>query len=932
MRKIIILTLILISVLSFKPGSEWIKVNNLRCEYFVCPLGIDSKSPKLSWEIKSAEFGISQSAYHIMVADNRDVLTRGTGNVWDSKKTESDHSIQVPYAGIPLKAGKTYYWKVKIWDQLGHESEWSKISFWQMGLLHPGDWNDARWIGYERLADSMRIVPGVQGSGNQLGWKGKQRPIVPLFRKDFVLQKAIASATLFISGLGQYEAYLNGAKIGNGFLTPGWTDYDKTVFYNTYDVKAFLKKGDNAIGVIVGNGFYNIDRERYRKLVIAYGMPKMICKLVVTYDDGSVKTVISDEGWKTTPSPITYSSIYGGEDYDARLEQEGWNKPNFDDSGWKEVLMVRHPSGKMKADMDYPLGVKKILYPKNIQKLAEGSCLYDFGQNASGIIKLKVKGKKGQQVRLIPGELIDEDGKVNQRASGSPYFYTYTLRGDGIEVWQPRFTYYGFRYVQVKGAVPRSFDTHGEIPVIQGLNLLHTRNTTQQVGSFECSNELFNRIYTLILWAIKSNLQSVVTDCPHREKLGWMEQTYLMGEGIHFNFDIYHLYKKLVYDMMDAQTPDGLIPDIAPEYVLFNRGFRDSPEWGSAAVILPWLLYRWYDDQSVIENAWPMMVKYVEYLKRKSDHHILSYGLGDWFDLGPKRPGVAQLTPIALTATATYYYDVKLLGKMAGILKNTEEQKRFNKWAEEIKKAFNDQFFNARKKAYSTGSQTAMSIPLCFGLIDKQYEKQVLNNLIDSIHANENALTAGDIGFHYLVEALTKEGASQLLFRMINRDDVPGYGYQLKKGATSLTESWAALRNVSNNHLMLGHIMEWFYQGIGGIRQEVGSTGYKNIVICPEVVGDVTSAKTAFHTPYGVIKTAWEKTENLFILTVEIPVNTQAKVYLPISGEVSVNNGKQPKDRGPGYQYLGVNKGRMVFETGSGTYEFKIIPTGKSNQ
>ncbi len=327
-----------------------------------------------------------------------------------------------------------------------------------------------------------------------------------------------------------------------------------------------------------------------------------------------------------------------------------------------------------------------------------------------------------------------------------------------------------------------------------------------------------------------------------------------------------------------------------------------------------------------------MMVKYVEYLRRKSNHDILSYGLGDWFDLGTKRPGVAQLTPVSLTATATYYYDVKLLGQMAGILKKTEEQKRFRKWEKAIKKAFNDRFFDINKKSYASGSQTAMSMPLCLGLVDKQYEKKVFNNLVDSIHTHGNILTAGDIGFHYLVEALTKGGASQLLFEMNNRDDVPGYGYQLKNGATSLTESWAALRNVSNNHLMLGHLMEWFYQGIGGIRQEVGSKGYKKIVIHPDVVGDITHAKTIFYSPYGKIKTEWRKTKNLFTLRMEIPVNTRSTVYLPVYGKVSVNNEKEWPGRKTGFQYIGVKNGRMVYKTGSGSYEFKIIPAVKSDK
>lgn len=900
------------------------EVVNLSCAGFTNPSGIDQESPKLGWMIKTQQKGVSQTAYQILVADKPALLLSDSANVWNSGRVISDRSVQIAYAGNDLQSGKKYYWKVKIWDHSGQESGWSETAFWQMGLLHPRDWRDARWIGFEEMDSTLRLVPGIHGFGNQLGEQAKQRPVVPLFRKAFGLTGKVASASLFISGLGHYEAYLNGEKIGNAFLTPGWTDYDKTVFYNTWDVTSMLREGDNALGVIVGNGFYNVNRERYRKLVIAYGMPKLICKLWITYEDGSSKVIVSDESWKTAVSPVTYTSIYGGEDYDARLEQSGWNAAGLDEGGWKQALSVKAPSGLLQAERDYPVAICDTLLPQEIRKLANGSFLYDFGENASGIVELRVKGAQGQELRLFPGELVNEDGTANQKATGSPYYYSYTLKGEGEETWRPRFSYYGFRYVQVEGAVPDTLDVTASLPRVQSLKLLHNRNSAPENGSFSCSNELFNQTYELINRAIKSNLQSVVTDCPHREKLGWMEQTFLMGAGINFNYDIYHLYRKLIYDMIDAQTADGLIPDIAPEYVVFEGGFRDSPEWGSAGVILPWLLYRWYDDREMIESAWPMMNRYVNYLREKSEHHILSHGLGDWFDLGPGRPGPAQLTPVALTATAIYYYDVSLLAQMAGVLGKTGEQKELEAWAGEVKAAFNTKFLNPETGVYATGSQTAMAMPLCVGLVDDSLRTKVLDNLVDSIRADGNALTAGDIGFHYLVEALTEGGASQLLFEMNNRDDVPGYGYQLKKGATTLTESWAALKEVSNNHLMLGHLMEWFYQGPGGIRQSESSTGYKDLIIRPEVVGDLRFVRASFRSPYGEITTRWEKTDPAFSLELTIPANTKATVYLPFAGEVTVNN--QPPDAAsvPGVTGTELRDGKVVCRVGSGSYTFKI--------
>ncbi|MCY1720954.1 family 78 glycoside hydrolase catalytic domain [Prolixibacteraceae bacterium Z1-6] len=882
------------------------------------PLGIENEYPTLSWEINSEKGNKSQTAYHILVSSNLQNLANENGDIWNSGKILSGNSINVSFDGKSLNSGENYFWKVKIWDESGNESTWSEPSKWEMGMLSKKDWNAAKWIAFENMDASLRLVPGIHGNGNNLGEKAVERPVIPMFRKSFDASKNVISATLSISGLGHYEAYLNGKKIGNSFLAPGWTDYDETVYYNTYDVTPILEKGKNVIGAIVGNGFYNINRERYRKLVIAYGYPKMIAHLKIEFDNGTSEIITTDETWKTSQSPIFYASIFGGEDYDATKEQSGWNKQNFDDSEWKQVLIAEEPTGKLVAEIGYPVKVMEVLPVKKIIPLEDGSFLYDFGQNASGIIELTAEGAKGQTIKLWPSELINPDNTNNQKATGNPYYYTYVLSGNGTEKWTPKFTYYGFRYVQVFGAVPDGFNNAERLPVIKSLNFLYTRNSAPQNGTFVCSNDRLNQIHNLIDWAIKSNFQSVVTDCPHREKLGWLEQTHLMGNGIHFRYDNYHLYKKLIFDMIDAQTSEGLVPDIAPEYVEFLDGFRDSPEWGSASVFLPYLLYKWYGDAEIIKDAWPMIIKYINYLKKMSDDHLLTHGLGDWFDLGPERPGVAQLTPVSLTATAIYFYDVKIMAEMADVIQKQEKEMLLN-WAEEIRKRFNSEFFNSETKVYSTGSQTAMSMPYCFEIVEEQFKQKILDNLVDSVVSNNKALTAGDVGFHFLVEALTKGGKSQLIYEMINRDDVPGYGYQLKKGATALTESWEALENVSNNHLMLGHVMEWFYAGLGGIGQSETSVAYKEIVIKPEFVGDLTFAKTGFNSPFGLIRSEWQRTNEGVTLEVEIPNNTSANVILPTNkiNTVRLNGVKPPKQN-----LISTGKGnQIVLKLGSGVYK-----------
>jgi len=905
------------------PESTLLSVKNLKCNINEKPVTARKMDGFFSWQISSEHRNQLQSAYQVVVAGDPDDLKTSKNILWDSGRISSDKSALVLADGLELKSVQTYFWKVKIWNQDGKETEWSEPANFKTGLFSEQDWAGAKWIGYKDLPAAKRVVPGVHGNGDKLGYKCVDRPVVPLFRKDFEVSENMESATLYISGLGQYEASINGEKVGNAFLTPGWTNYNKTVFYNSYDVTSMVKPGKNAVGAIVGNGFYNINRERYRKLVIAYGEPKLIVQLRIKYKDRTEKIVVSGADWKATLSPITFTSIYGGEDYDARLEQAGWNQANFNDQSWQQAVLVTPPSGKLMEEKDYPLEIKDVFSAKTITKLSDGAYLYDFAQNASGIVEIKVQGKKGQEIRLTPSELITKDGQPNQSATGSPNYFSYILKGDGVETWKPRFTYTGLRYVKVEGAVPSSEKATTDAAQLIEIKLLHNRNSTLQVGTFSCSNDLFNRTFNLINWGIKSNLQSVLTDCPHREKLGWLEQTFLMGSAVHYNFDLFQLYSKQVNDMMEAQLENGLVPDIAPEYVTFDGGFRDSPEWGSAAVILPWMIYQWYGDASVMEKAWPMMVRYIEYLKSKSDDHILSHGLGDWFDLGPKQPGEAQLTPKSLTATAIYYYDLKLLIEMASILNKNDDYHRLVDWAGKVKTAFNAKFFNSETGVVSTGSQTAMSMPLCVGLIDEQYKDQVMQNLEDSIRANGKPLTAGDVGFHYLVEALTNSGRSQLLFEMNNRDDVPGYGFQLKKGATALTESWPALENVSNNHLMLGHLMDWFYAGLGGISQSQTSVAYKEVVIKPEMVGDLIWVKSSYQSPYGEIRSDWEKSGTTVKMKVTIPANSTALVYIPFTKGSVIKEGGKDISTVKGIEQIEEENGRKVVRIGSGVYEFE---------
>jgi len=911
---------LLFLLLPLQVFAQTLKVANLQCEYKSDPMGVEAISPKLSWQLQSAGRNTMQSAYHVLVSDNAESLDKNIGNIWDSKRINSTASIEVTYAGKSLISAKTYYWKVMVWNNHQRVSAWSETAKWQLGLLKPTDWVGAKWIAYAQMPDSMRIVPFAAGKGH----KGlpPANDVLPLLRKTFTVNKPVKKATMYISGLGHFDMSLNGNKVGDHFLDPGWTQYDKQALYVPFDLTDKLVQGTNALGVMLGNGFYYIPRDRrYRKMTGAYGYPKMICRLVIEYKDGSVSNLISDESWKTAPGPIVFTSIYGGEDYNANLEQSGWNTASFDDTKWQNAVAVTG-SPQLNAQAADPLKVMQEFTPVSKKNIGNNVWVYDLGQNASGIPQITVRGKKGDTVRITPAELIHPDGSANQTGSGKPHYYNYILKGGGPETWHPQFTYYGFRYLQVEGAVPQGEANPNQSPVLLAIKGLHTRNSAATVGSFSCSNDLFNRTFKLIDWAMKSNMASLFTDCPHREKLGWLEEAHLVGSSLRYNYDIHRLALKCINDMKLAQTPKGLIPEIAPEFTRFDEPFRDSPEWGSNGIILPWYVYEWYGDKEVLANSYDMMKRYVDYLGTKADHHILTEGLGDWYDQGPKAPGYSQQTPKGITATAFYYYDLDIIAKVAKLLGKTQDVAAYNALATQVKQAYNKAFFNTQTKQYGTGSQTANSISVYMGLVEPQDKAVVINNIVKELQDHGNSLTAGDIGFRYLLRALDDAGRSDVIFDMNSRSDVPGYGYQLAHGATALTESWGALPQVSNNHFMLGHIMEWFYSGLAGIRSAPGAIAMKKIEIRPEPVGDVTYAKASYESPYGTIATDWKKASGKFELTVQIPANTTAVIYLPAKPGTAIIEDGKPLNKS---QFLGYRDGKALIKTGSGSYHFIAV-------
>ena len=902
-----------------------IEINNLTCEYKQNPLGIESKGPRLSWQLSSNKRNQVQSAYRIIVSDNPDMLPNAKGNYWDSKKIFSDQSIQIEYKGLLLKSTKKYYWKVIVWDGKGKSSAWSTSAFWQMGLLSKSDWGNAKWIGLEKMNDSNKIVPAKHSPDL---WKDSKNIVtinkhfLPQFRKEIIIRRKIKLATAFICGLGHFDFFLNGEKVSDNFLDPGWTKYEKYAQYVPFDLTRLLQKGQNTIGVMLGNGFYNIPLERYNKIVQRFGYPAVILKIQIEYEDGSKENIVTDTTWRVTKSPITFSSIYGGEDYDATLVEANWKQTGFNDSHWQVPVEVIG-SPVLISQQQEPLKIFDALTPVGISSPKEGVWVYDMGQNMSAIPYIMVAGNQGAKVKISPSELLGGNGLISQLNVGEHVFFTYTI-GDGkVETWRPQFTYYGFRYIQIEGAVPEGKLNPNNLPIIKELKSLHVHGDVKKIGEFTCSNELFNKIFTLIDWAIRSNTVSVSTDCPHREKLGWVEQAYLMGNSIRYNYDVATHFNKIMDDIAASQTEQGLIPTIAPEYVKFGGAFRDTPEWGSAGLIVPYELYKWYGDKRILENNYDLMKKYVDYLSRKAVNHVISKSLGDWADIF--EPGDADFaqsaTSVELPAMATYYYDLVILKDVAHLLGKTADEKKYHALSLEVKQAFNSTFFKKDKMTYDKGSQTANAMAIYFDLVEPEYREGVLASLVGDIKARNYALTSGDVGWRYVVQVLHKEGLSDILFRMNNRSDVPGYGYQMAQGATALTESWKGL-SASNNHLMFGQIMEWFYGGLAGIGLTQGSLAFKEIIIKPEPVGDITEVKGSSISPYGLIKSHWKISGNRFYLDINIPANTTAIVFIPSRKNSKILEGNKKVNKVKGIVFHKWENGRAVYKIGSGNFHF----------
>ena len=891
------------------------RLDGLTCDYRQYPLALDEAAPRFGWQWKvrgdaSDSLRVRQSAYRVEVTDAAGQV------VWNSGRVESQQSQGVVYEGEPLRPMAEYTWRVEAWDALGRDLGWSKPACFKMApaagqLL-------GQWIGAITRADS-RLPEGRGYEGNTVNrypemkaaWNATDtlsRKSL-LLRKEFVLDGPVRRAYAYVSGLGHYEMTLNGCKVSDGLdgaagqpdevqFAPLWSDYDKTVYYNVYDVTALLRDRGNAVGVLLGNGFYNEQGGRYRKLLVSFGPPTLWCQIRVEYADGRTQDIVSDASWTYDFSPLTFNDMYGGEDYDARLEQKGWNLYGFDDAAWRPAVVQEGPAGRLTAQqapavtMQERYGVKaswprtylpkpKKSAPWTLTGDSLSVTVLDMGQNLAGFPVIRVKGRRGDTVRLLVGESLSADSLVSQTQSGGPYAFSYTLKGEDSECWHPRFSYYGYRYIEVQGAVLKGQPNPLGLPVLENIESCFVSNSAPVIGSFESSDELFNGVHRLIQMAVRSNMQGVFTDCPHREKLGWLEQLQLNANGLLYNYDLTTLWPKIMQDMADAQYPSGLVPTTAPMYTEFPPLWNDSPEWGSSSVILPFLYYERYGDDRLIRRFYPTMKRYVDYLEASSDGLIVRQGLGDWYDFGPERPGFAQNTPVPLSGTAHFYQDARLVARAAAMIGLTDEAEHYEGLAEEINAAFHREYFRADSCIYGTGSQSSYALPLAMGMVAPENYDTALQHLLADIDAHGGRLTTGEVGNGYMFPLLEREGYNDVLWRMHHHREVPGYGYQLQFGATTLTEQWDPRQGASWNHFMLGALDSWFFSGLGGIAFDPACPGGQHLIIRPAVAhmltGDLRACEVSTRTLYGEVGVSWRwaKSGDL-LLEVTLPGNTTA--------------------------------------------------------
>jgi alpha-L-rhamnosidase len=892
-----------------RSGQNELHFDRLLCEYTENPNHVFNPNPRFTWVIEASAPGKNQSGYRILVAASAKSLTLQKDLLWDSDKVLSDQTMHIVYAGKTLESNTSYYWKVIIWDEQGISCESPVIRF-TTSLLHPTDWQ-AKWIGAnpgnEPIPAKGFFMDRKEESGLSDTVHHQGRSV--LLRKNFKVPHKIKTARLFITGLGFYEAEINGVKVGEDVLSPSKTPYHKHIHFDTYDVTSILKKGENAIGIHLGNGWYNPYKKWWKEYRMQwFGHKKALAQLLVNYENGKEEIIYTDETWKTIPGPVLYNCVYDGEVYDAREEISGWSDAGLDDSEWQPVVIMKTPGAQLTGRQMPPIKINEVRKPVKVTEPKPGMLVYDLGQNFTGWVRLKLKGEIGTKITIRHSEELYEDGTLdftcNERARAA---VDYILKGGEQESYEPAFTYFGFQFVEIT--------SDGPIPEIIDLEGCVGYSANEKIGHFSSSYDLINKMHNATVWSQMSNMLSYPMDCPQRdERLGWMGDAQVTAEEAMFNFDMALHYENWFAGIRANQDEEtGDIPIISPRPYIKDDGI----EWSSSYITMVWQHYLYYGDLKILADNYPAMSRFMDYLSSIAENHILPKGwIGDW---GSMVVGWREGEPVS-TPTAYYFYNATILKKVANILKINGDADHFEKLAEEIKKAYNREFFDLVTKNYNDGSQMANGFPLYLGLVEGEYLDEVLQNLVmDIVDKNDTHLTTGVLGTKYMIDALSLHGRSDIAWALATQTTYPSWAEMMKRFNT-MCEFWTLKQ--SHNHVMMGSIDAWFYKVLAGIQLEEKNPGFYHINIKPFVAEGLHEVRASTRTFRGEVSSEWSKTDDGMILAVKIPFNTTGTVFIPGRAEDGLLvNGLLP-DEMTGVKYLTYDGGHHVCEVSSGSWEF----------
>jgi alpha-L-rhamnosidase len=876
--------LVLFAIITACTSISTTEVVDLQTEGRESPLGIDRTHPRFTWKIITEGQDVGQSACQILVATDPSLLAEGSADLWDSEKIISSQSDMTPYEGVPLGSGMEVYWKVRIWDVSDQPTSWSQPTTFSMGLLDRKDWK-ASWIGLDRAVGNDQ--PEIE---NRL-------LSARYLRKDFSAEKTVKRAMAYIVGMGTYELYLNGNKVGDHVLSPALSEYPKRSYYVTYDVSDQLNKGQNAVGVILGNGRYFSPRINAPTPTLTYGFPKLLLQIDIEFEDGSRDLVVSDESWKlTTDGPIRENNEYDGEYHDARMELSGWDKAGFNDSDWMDVEQVEPSSPEISSQMIEPMRITETLKPITMSNPEPGVFIYDMGQNMVGWTKLTVMADEGTVIKQRFSETVNEDGTLYlANIRGARVTDTYITKGEGTETWEPRFVFHGFRYVELSG-----YPGEPDLSTLEGKVIHDDLETT---GHFECSDPLINQIYKNAVWGIRGNYRSIPTDCPQRdERQGWLGDRAAGSRGESYMFDIRNLYKKWLVDIFDGQKESGSVSDVCPAYWPF---YGDNVTWAGTHIQLVKMLYDQYGDQDVISESYVPMKKWVDYMVEQymQDNLMPRDIYGDWC-VPPIDPKVIHTKdPLRLTdgnylGTSYFYHNLTLMQGYAEMLGKSKDADYFRDLSDRMANAFNQEFWDPETGKYSNNSATANILALAFGLVTPENEQVVFDNLIEKIEVEHHShITTGLIGQQYFNRILTKYGRGDLALTVNTQTDYPGYGYMIGNGATTIWELWNGntadpAMNSGNHVMLLGDFLIWLYEDLAGIKPDPMDPGFKNIIMKPVLTEGLDHVKASHKSPLGWIKSEWKRSGDLFDWHVSIPPNSRATVFIPGNDEpVEIGSG-----------------------------------------